>query len=82
MRNKRRIEVFTAGCPLCTETLDLVKKAVAGCGCEVVEQRCTENECCDAAKRYGVRAMPSVVVGGNIVFEGRLTQTQAELLRR
>ncbi len=35
--NKRTVEVFTAGCPVCRETLDLVRQTVAGCGCEVVE---------------------------------------------
>ncbi len=82
MPNQRQIEVFTAGCPLCDETLALVKQAVAGCGCEVVERRCGGTECCDEANRYGVRAMPTVVVDGQIVFEGRLTKAQAELLRR
>ena len=44
MADKRRIEVFTAGCPLCNETLALIKKAVAACGCEVIERRCSEKE--------------------------------------
>lgn len=82
MPNRRRIEVFTAGCPLCEETLRLVREAVAACGCEVVERRCTEIECCDEAKRYGVRAMPTVVVDRQIVFEGRITPAQAALLTR
>jgi len=82
MPTKRRIEVFTAGCPLCTETLTLVRRAVSACGCEVVERRCTEAACCDDAKRYGVRAMPTVVVDGQIVLEGRITAAQAALLTR
>jgi hypothetical protein len=82
MPNRRRIEVFTAGCPLCNETLELVKQAVSACGCEVVEKRCTETHCCDEAKRYGVRAMPTVVADGQIMFEGRLRAAQAALLAR
>lgn len=82
MPNRRCIEVFTAGCPLCEDTLRLVREAVAACGCEVVERRCTETECCDEAKRYGVRAMPTVVVDGQLVFEGRITPAQAALLKR
>jgi glutaredoxin len=82
MPQRRIIEVFTAGCPLCNETLELVKQAVAACGCEVVERRCTETECCDEAKCYGVRAMPTVVVDGQVVFEGRITPAQAALLKR
>lgn len=79
---KRTIEVFTAGCPLCNETVKLVKDVISSCGCEVVERRCTGNECCDEAKRYDVRAMPTVVVDGQIVFEGRISAAQAALLTR
>jgi hypothetical protein len=79
---KRRIEVFTAGCPLCRESLERVKQAVSACGCEVVERRCTGTECCDETKRYGVLAMPTVVVDGRIVFEGKVTPAQAALLTR
>ena len=80
MANRRRIEVFSAGCPLCNETLELVKNAVTDCGCEVIERRCTGTECCDEAKQYGVKAMPTVVVDGRIIFEGRITAEQAASL--
>lgn len=79
---QKKIEVFTAGCPLCNETLQLVKEAVSGCGCEVTERRCSGDECCDEAKQYKVRAVPTVVVDGEIVFEGRISRTQAQLLTR
>jgi glutaredoxin len=79
---KRSIEVFSAGCPLCHDTLELVRNAVAGCGCEVTERRCTGTECGTEAKQYGVKTMPTVVVNGQIVFEGRLTSAQAALLAR
>jgi len=79
--SERMIEVFTAGCPLCDETLKRVRETVADCGCEVVERRCEGDECCEPAKRYGIRTMPSVVVDGEIVFEGRITAAQAALLK-
>lgn len=82
MPQKRRIEVFTAGCPLCNETLELVKHSVSECGCDVIERRCTGDECCAEAKQYGVRAMPTVVVDGKIVFEGRISEAQAALLKQ
>ncbi len=82
MKAKNRIEVFSAGCPLCSETLTLVRNSVAACGCEVIERRCTEAECCTDAKERGVRAMPTVVVNGKIVFEGRIGAAQAALLGR
>lgn len=77
---KRKIEVFSAGCPLCSETLRMVKEAVSSCGCEVIERRCTGEEQCAEAKAYGVRAMPTVVVDGKIAFEGAVTREQAASL--
>ena len=82
MANKRTIEVFTAGCPLCIETLNAVKNAVANCGCEVIERRCQGPELCAEAKEYRVTKMPTVVVDGQIVFEGRVTPAQAAILTR
>ena len=77
---KKRIEVFSAGCPLCNETLRLVREAVRSCGCEVIERRCTGENQCAEAKTYGVRAMPTVVVDGRIKFEGAVTREQAASL--
>lgn len=82
MKGERTIEVFTAGCPLCHETLRLVKDAVADCDCEVIERRCSGTECCDEAKQYDVKTMPTVVVEGRIKFEGRITREQAAWLTR
>ena len=82
MADKRKIEVFTAACSLCEDTVRLVKDAVASCGCEVIERRCPPKQMCEEGKAYGVRAMPSVVVDGAIMFEARITGEQAALLTR
>ncbi len=81
MTQKRKIEVFSAGCPLCNETLKLVKEAVSSCGCEVIERRCSGDEQCAEAKAYGVRSMPTVVVDGRIAFEGAVTREQVASLK-
>ena len=82
MAEKRKIEVFTAGCSLCEDTLQLVRDAVSSCGCEVIERHCPPKQMCEEGRAYGVRAMPTVVVDGAIVFEGRITREQAALLTR
>jgi Thioredoxin domain len=82
MAGKRKIEVFTAGCSICEDTLQVVKDAVLSCGCEVIERRCPPKQMCEEGKTYGVRAMPTVVVDGTIIFEGRVTREQAALLTR
>jgi predicted DsbA family dithiol-disulfide isomerase len=65
------------------ETLDLVREAVKDCGCKVVEKSCADVVCCDEAKRYGVRSVPTIVADGVILFEGKPPREQAiALLRR
>lgn len=71
MATKRTIEVFTAGCPICSDTLKLVRDAVNGCGCEVIERRCSGDDCCGEAKEYGIKTVPTIVVNGVIAFEGK-----------
>lgn len=76
MSKKRTIEIFTAGCPICNETVNAVRQAVASCGCQVIEHRCSGDVCCEPAQRYGVRAVPTIVIDGQIAFERRPTQEE------
>ena len=64
---KRTIEVFTAGCLICDETVNLVK-SIACPSCEVqvydLREGCATNECRDKARHYGITAVPAVAVNG------------------
>jgi DNA-binding transcriptional MerR regulator len=63
------VEVFTAGCPLCDEAVQLVKSvACPSCDVKVYDLRegCATQECRDLAQRYGVKTVPAVVVDGQI----------------
>jgi len=68
--SKRLIEVFTAGCPLCDETVQLVRE-LACFNCEVqvwdLREGCATNECREKATEYGIYRVPAVVVNGNLV---------------
>lgn len=67
---KRQMEVFIAGCPLCDETVKLVKD-LACHQCEVqiydLRQGCATNECRNKAAQYGIHRVPAVVVDGKLV---------------
>lgn len=78
MKNKRRIEVFTAGCPLCDETVALVNKLTCpSCQVTVYDLRTNGLE---QAKRYGVNSVPTVVVDNRILdCCSRSKPTEAEL---
>lgn len=58
------VEVFTGSCRLCDAAVQVVKEAVAPCGCEVVVRSIDGDE----AKAYGLTAVPSVVKNGEVVF--------------
>lgn len=72
----RVIEVFSAGCPLCDETVVRVRQAVAACGCTVIVRAPDSPE----AQQYGIRAVPAIVVDGQLLFTGVPTQEQANAL--
>jgi glutaredoxin 3 len=58
---KHRIEVFSAGCGLCTETIEFVTK-LAGPENEVIVHDIREAENLTRAHAYGVRSVPAVVI--------------------
>lgn len=64
---KRRVEVFTAGCPVCDEVVKLVKEMACE-GCEVIvynlNEPCESGECLDKVRNYGIDRIPAVVVDG------------------
>ena len=67
---KRKVEVFTSGCPVCEPAVELVKKTACS-SCEVViydlNAGCATNECRDKAKKYGITKVPAVVVDGKLL---------------
>ncbi len=65
MSGKRKVEVFTAGCPLCDKTVQLVKElSCPSCDVTVYDLR---KEGLDKAKQCGVDSVPTVVVDGKIL---------------
>ena len=65
MSAKRRIEVFSAGCPACDEVIGLVNKiACPSCEVEVLDMR--RREVAERAKQLGVRSVPAVAVDGRL----------------
>jgi len=62
---KRKIEVFTAGCPACQETIDLVNK-IACPSCEVTLLDMNDAATAKRARRLGIRSVPAVVIDGKL----------------
>jgi glutaredoxin 3 len=65
MANKRKIEVFSAGCGPCEETVAMVKRlACQSCDVEVLDMH--DPAITARAKAYGVRTIPAVVIDGQL----------------
>ncbi len=65
MANKRKVEVFSAGCGVCEETVSLVRRiACDSCDVSVLDMR--DDQVAERAKRLGIRAVPAVVIDGEL----------------
>ena len=65
MEQKRKVEVFSAGCPACEPTVQLVK-SIACPSCDVQVLDMNKPEIAGKAKSYGVTSVPAVVIDGQL----------------
>lgn len=65
MAKKRTIEVFTAGCPACQKTIDLVN-TVACPSCDVSILDMNDAAVASRATGLGIRSVPAVVIDGRL----------------
>ena len=63
MTARRKVEVFSAGCAVCEETVTLVK-SIACPSCEVSVLDMNDGEVAARAKSLGIGSVPAVVVDG------------------
>jgi len=63
MTATRKVEVFTAGCSLCQDTVDLVNRiACSSCDVDVLDMQ--DDEVARRARSLGVRSVPAVAIDG------------------
>lgn len=65
MATKRKIEIFSAGCPACEDTVQLVNR-IACPSCEVSVLDMNEPGVASRAKSLGIRSVPAVVIDGKL----------------
>ena len=63
MIQKRQIEIFSAGCPACDETVKLVQSITCP-SCEVTVLDMHDAAVAGRANGLGIRSVPAVVVDG------------------
>ena len=63
MTTKRQVEVFSAGCAACEETVALVRRvACASCDMSVLDMH--DAAVAARAEQLGIRSVPAVVIDG------------------
>ncbi len=62
---KHKIEIFSAGCKICKDTIATVKK-LAGSEHEVIVHDMQHEEIAARAAQHGVRSVPAVVINGKL----------------
>ena len=65
MATKRKVEIFSAGCPACTDAIALVQK-IACPSCEVIVLDMNDAKVASKAKSFGVRSVPAVMIDGKL----------------
>jgi len=65
MATKRTIEIFSAGCSACQETVELVNR-IACPSCDVTVLDMHNPDVARRAKSLGVRSVPAVVMNGTL----------------
>lgn len=65
MTAKRKVEVFSAGCAACEETIEIVKRAACP-SCDVLVHDMNDIKVAKRAKALGIRSVPAVVIDGQL----------------
>jgi len=65
MATTRNIEVFSAGCAVCEDTIALINKiACPSCEVEILDMH--KPEVAKKARQYGVKSVPAVAINGKL----------------
>jgi len=65
MSAKRQIEIFSAGCPLCQDTIDLVNRSACA-SCEISVLDMNDTAVASRAADLGVQSVPAVAINGTL----------------
>jgi hypothetical protein len=81
VREKRKVEVFTAGCTCCDEAVQMVRElACPSCDVQILDMRTEAAQ--ERARQYGVKRVPAVAVNGQLADCCRVAGIDAGTLRR
>jgi glutaredoxin len=65
-RPTHSIEVFSAGCPLCEEAIQLVRRIAGPAGDLTIHDLRTDPTAQERARQLGIHRVPAVVINGRL----------------
>jgi glutaredoxin len=65
MTKKRKMEIFSAGCAICNEAIEAVKREACP-SCDIVVHDMRDMQIVRRAKDFGIQSVPAVVIDGNL----------------
>lgn len=65
MAQTRKIEIFSAGCAVCDETVRMIRN-MACPSCDVTVLDMNEDAVASRAKRAGIKSIPAVLIDGDL----------------
>ncbi len=65
MASTRKVEIFSAGCPACQDTIDMVNK-IACPSCDISVLLMNDPGVSQRAKGLGINRVPAVVIDGQL----------------
>ncbi len=80
MSEKRSVKIYSAGCCLCSETVERVKEIACG-DCEITVRDMSESKVSGEARKLGIETFPAVVIDGKLVSCCNNTGIDEEALR-
>jgi len=60
---KRKVEIFSAACPVCQDTIDLVNE-LACSSCEIIIHDTHDKDIQSRIKELGIKSIPAVAING------------------
>ena len=61
--SKRTVEIFSAGCPVCEDAIEMVQETACP-ACDVVVRDMNDPAAAERARTLGVRTVPAVAING------------------
>ncbi|MBT5299584.1 MAG: hypothetical protein HN578_11540 [Rhodospirillales bacterium] len=65
MADSRQIDIYSAGCAVCENAVNMVKEMVCP-SCQITIKDMSDDAIANEAKRLGIKSVPAIVIDGRL----------------